>query len=171
MTLFAYKTTMTAMYSPEGVRWGVTVLRVPELKTLDPHKIQFTTIFGKTATRESRQEAGFLDLGGLVIGDYLNISGISKGKGFAGGVKRWGFAGGPRTHGQSDRERAPGASSSGTNLGRVIKGKHMAGRMGNDKIMIKNLQVVAIDLEKRLVTIKGSVPGTKSTLLTLSKTP
>ena len=72
-------------------------------------------------------------------GDIINVTGISKGKGYAGVVKRYHFKGGPRTHGQSDRERAPGSIGSSTTPGRVYKGKRMAGRMGQDQVTIKNL--------------------------------
>lgn len=102
-------------------------------------------------------------------GDVVLVRGISKGKGFAGVVKRWHFAGGPRTHGQSDRERAPGAISSGTTPGRVRKGKKMAGRMGAGRITVKNLQVISIDKEKNELNLNGPVPGPKGTLVVIKK--
>lgn len=91
-------------------------------------------------------------------GDMVDVSGISKGKGFQGGVKRWGFHGGPKTHGQSDRHRAPGSIGQGTTPGRVYKGKRMAGNMGNDNVTIKNLEIIDITDDGVLV-IKGLVPG------------
>jgi large subunit ribosomal protein L3 len=100
-------------------------------------------------------------------GDVINVTGISKGKGYAGGVKRYHFKGGPRTHGQSDRERAPGAIGSGTTPGRVIKGKRMAGRMGQDTVTVTNLKIVAVD--DNFILVKGLVPGSRNTLLTLKK--
>lgn len=100
-------------------------------------------------------------------GDVINVTGISKGKGYAGGVKRYHFKGGPRTHGQSDRERAPGSIGSTTTPGRVYKGKRMAGRMGHERITVKNLQVVFVDDNNILV--KGLVPGGRNTLLMLKK--
>jgi large subunit ribosomal protein L3 len=103
------------------------------------------------------------------IGDIISVSGISKGKGFAGGVKRWHFEGGPRTHGQSDRERAPGAISSGTTPGRVRKGKKMAGRMGSDKKTIKNLQIVNLDPTKNKIAVSGPVPGTTGSLIIINR--
>lgn len=103
-------------------------------------------------------------------GEKINVTGISKGKGFAGVVKRHGFAGGPRTHGQSDRERAPGSIGQTTTPGRVYKGKRMAGRMGGEKVTIKNLEVIEIDEGKNLLTLKGLVPGAKGGFLTLIKT-
>ena len=95
----------------------------------------------------------------LKKGDLVSISGLSKGKGFAGVVKRWHFAGGPKTHGQSDRQRAPGAISGGTTPGRVRKGKKMAGRMGNEQKTIKNLQVVEVHSDTDLIEILGPIPG------------
>ena len=102
-------------------------------------------------------------------GDIVSVSGISKGKGFQGVVKRHHFKGGPRTHGQSDRERAPGAIGSTTTPGRVYKGKRMAGRMGQDRVTVKNLKVVNINSEKNTLTISGLVPGGKNSLLVIKK--
>jgi len=95
----------------------------------------------------------------LSEGDTITVTGTSKGKGFAGVVKRWGFAGGPATHGQSDRQRAPGSIGQGTTPGRVLKGKHMAGRMGNETNSIKNLKVLKIDAEKGEILVLGPIPG------------
>jgi large subunit ribosomal protein L3 len=99
------------------------------------------------------------------INDSVQVTGVSKGKGFMGVVRRHNFKGGPRTHGQSDRERAPGSIGQSTTPGRVYKGKKMAGRMGNETVTIKNLKVVSVN-ENELV-IKGVVPGTKKGLLTV----
>jgi len=105
----------------------------------------------------------------LKEGDTIQVTGISKGKGFQGVVKRHHFKGGSRTHGQSDRERAPGSIGQTTTPGRVYKGKRMAGRMGNDRVTIKNLKVIAIDNEKNLLTISGLTPGAKNGLLIIRK--
>ena len=102
-------------------------------------------------------------------GDMVNVTGISKGKGFAGVVKRWGFAGGPKTHGQSDRHRAPGSIGQGTTPGRVWKGKKMGGRMGAETVTIRNLKVVKIDSENNEVLISGAIPGPNGKLVTISK--
>jgi len=102
-------------------------------------------------------------------GDLISVTATSKGKGFAGVVKRWGFAGGPRTHGQSDRERAPGSIGQGTTPGRVYKGKHMAGRMGQDQVTIINLQVISVDPENNLLEISGSIPGARGSLLKIKR--
>jgi len=101
--------------------------------------------------------------------DIVDVTGTSKGKGFAGVVKRHHFKGGPRTHGQSDRERAPGSIGQTTTPGRVYKGKRMAGRMGSDTVTVANLQVIAIDESLGIVTIKGLVPGGKNTLVVIKK--
>lgn len=100
-------------------------------------------------------------------GDTVDVIGISKGKGYAGGVKRYGFKGGPRTHGQSDRERAPGSIGQTTTPGRVYKGKRMAGHMGFDRVTVKNLSIVAV-LDDA-VWIKGLVPGGKDNLIYIKK--
>ncbi|MFZ5365691.1 MAG: 50S ribosomal protein L3 [Patescibacteria group bacterium] len=105
----------------------------------------------------------------LKPGDIVDVTGTSKGKGFAGVVKRWGFAGGPKTHGQSDRERAPGSIGSTTTPGRVLKGKKMAGRMGGARVTVRNLQVFEVLPEKNLLLVKGLVPGAKKGLLIIKK--
>lgn len=92
-------------------------------------------------------------------GDYVDVIGVSKGRGFAGTIKRHGFARGPKTHGQSDRMRSPGSIGMCAAPGRTLKGQRMGGRMGNDRITMQNLQVVRIDAEKNLLAVKGSIPG------------
>jgi large subunit ribosomal protein L3 len=101
--------------------------------------------------------------------ERVDVKGISKGRGFQGGVKRYNFRGGPRTHGQSDRLRAPGASSSGTTPGRIYKGKHMAGHMGNVPVTVSNLRVVLVDPERNLLAVRGAVPGAKGGLLVITQ--
>lgn len=103
------------------------------------------------------------------IGEKIDVVGTSKGRGFAGVVKRHGFRGGPATHGQSDRHRAPGSIGSGTTPGRVWKNMRMAGRMGNDRVTVQNLEVVKIDLERHVILVKGSVPGAKNGLVMVSR--
>ncbi len=102
-------------------------------------------------------------------GDSVDVSGISKGKGFAGGVKRHHFSGGPKTHGQSDRHRAPGSVGAGTDPGRVLKGQKMAGHMGNERVTVKRLEVVRADPDSNLLLVKGAVPGARNGLLEISK--
>jgi large subunit ribosomal protein L3 len=102
-------------------------------------------------------------------GDLVDIAGFSKGKGFAGVVKRYHFAGGPKTHGQSDRHRAPGSIGATTSPGRVLKGKKMAGHMGNKRITTRNLRVYEADEERDLLVVKGAVPGPKNNLLLITR--
>lgn len=92
-------------------------------------------------------------------GDLVHVTGTSRGRGFAGGVRRHNFHGGPKTHGQSDRHRAPGSIGSGTTPGRVLKGQRMAGHMGAVQVTSKNLRIIAKDEGKGLLLIEGAVPG------------
>ena len=102
-------------------------------------------------------------------GDLLDVTGISKGKGFAGVVKRHHFAGGPKTHGQSDRHRAPGSIGATTSPGRVFKGTRMAGHMGDRRVTVRDLKVFSVDLARHLLLVKGAVPGAKKGLLLIKK--
>jgi large subunit ribosomal protein L3 len=95
------------------------------------------------------------------IDEYVDVIGTSKGKGFAGAVKRYHFSGGPKTHGQSDRQRAPGSRGSGTTPGRVYKGSRSPGHMGHDRVTAQNLKVVLVDGERNLLGVRGAVPGSK----------
>jgi large subunit ribosomal protein L3 len=102
-------------------------------------------------------------------GERVDVVGVSKGKGFAGVMKRHNFRGGPKTHGQSDRWRAPGSIGSGTTPGRVFKGTRMAGHMGNERVTVQNLQVVRIDPERNLVALRGAIPGPRGGLIMIKK--
>ena len=107
-----------------------------------------------------------IEINTLVEGDTVTISSISKGKGFQGVVKRHGFKGGRRSHGQKHSEREPGSIGGGGRAGgRVVKGMRMAGRMGSDRVTVKNLTVAKVDVDNQLVYIKGAVPGRKGTLV------
>ena len=98
-------------------------------------------------------------------GELVDVIGTSKGRGFAGTIKRHGFARGPKTHGQSDRMRSPGSIGMCATPGRTLKGKRMAGRMGNDRVTVQNLPLVVVDAEKNLLAVKGSVPGAKGSIV------
>ncbi len=131
--------------------------------------------FREVRVREER-DLGDLSLGSKItvgdvfaVGDRIRVTGVSKGKGFAGVVKRHHFKGGPRTHGQSDRERAPGSIGQTTTPGRVYKGKRMAGRMGSDQVTVSGLTVVAVNPQTNTVVIKGLVPGGRGGLLLIEK--
>jgi large subunit ribosomal protein L3 len=102
-------------------------------------------------------------------GDIVAVTGTSKGKGFAGVVKKHNFRGGPRTHGQSDRERAPGSIGQTTTPGRVYRGKKMAGRMGGEQVTVKNLHIISVDAESGEIEISGQVPGNPGSLVSIRK--
>ncbi len=110
-----------------------------------------------------------VDVSQFKTGDVVNVTGVSKGKGFSGVVKRHGFHGGPKTHGQTDRHRAPGAIGATTSPGRVLKGMRMAGHMGAERVTQKGLKVYKTDPEHNLLLVQGAVPGAKNGLLLISK--
>lgn len=103
------------------------------------------------------------------LGDFVDVIGVSKGKGFAGAMKRHNFRGGPITHGQSDRQRAVGSIGATSGTGRVFKGKRMPGRMGNERVTIQNLKVALVDGERNLIGVRGTVPGAKGGLVMIKE--
>lgn len=129
-----------------------------------------------TVIREVKVEDDELNAGDFISvgqvfkpGDVVNVSGTSKGKGFAGVVKRHNFRGGPKTHGQSDRLRAPGSIGQTTTPGRVYKGKRMAGRMGGEIVTLQNLKVVDIDEVNKKLYILGLIPGVKGSTVWITR--
>lgn len=174
-TIYAKKIEMTGKFDDAGNRVGVTTLSVPmmtvkNLRTKDKNGYEAVVVEiknqkSKIKTREIRSlekpEVGSEIKIEEVIkpGDMVKVTGVSKGKGFAGVVKRYHFKGGPRTHGQSDRERAPGSSGSTTTPGRVLRGTRRAGHMGAVRVTIKGLKILSVDAENRLISIAGMVPG------------
>jgi large subunit ribosomal protein L3 len=129
-----------------------------------------------TRLREFKaDEVGTYALGQLVPvtefvpGEFVHVTGVSKGRGFAGGVKRWHFRGGPKTHGQSDRHRAPGSVGAGTTPGRTWRGQKMAGHMGARQRTVMNLLVIAVDEARGLLFVEGSVPGATNGLITVTR--
>jgi len=136
------------------------------LKDID--KVRYLREF-RTDDISSVNRGDHMDISFLKPGDMVNVSGFSKGKGFAGVVKRYHFAGGPKTHGQTDRHRAPGSIGATTSPGRVFKGKRMAGHMGNSKVTARNLEIIQIDSEHNLLLLKGAVPGSNGGLLIIKK--
>jgi large subunit ribosomal protein L3 len=103
----------------------------------------------------------------FVVGDRVDVIGTSKGKGFAGAVKRHHFRGGHTTHGASDRVRAPGSSGSTTTPGRVFKGTRRAGHMGHERVTAQGLKVVLVDVEQNLIGVRGAIPGPRGGLVTI----
>ncbi len=110
-----------------------------------------------------------IDVSLFQAGDLVDVTGVSKGKGFAGVVKRHGFSGGPKTHGQSDRHRHPGAIGATTSPGRVLKGTRMAGHMGNERVTVRKLEVFQTFPDRNLLLVRGAVPGASSGLLLIRK--
>ncbi len=102
-------------------------------------------------------------------GDIVNVTGTSKGKGFAGVMKRHGFSGGPKTHGQREYDRAPGSIGQGSDPSRVYKGMRMAGHMGVEKVTVRNLEIVRVDSGKNQLLIKGAVPGVQNSFILIKK--
>lgn len=193
--LLGTKENMTQIFTEDGAVVPVTVIKtspnvITQVKTSD--KDGYTAIqigFGEknakniakplkghvkelgnfTHLKEVKLEGEFtvgdkIEANTLVEGDIVAVSAISKGKGFQGVVKRHGFKGGRRSHGQKHSEREPGSIGVG-GVQRVFKGMRMAGRMGADRVTVKNLKVAKVDSENQLVYIKGAVPGRKGTLV------
>jgi len=105
----------------------------------------------------------------FAVGDHVDVVGTSKGKGFAGTVKRYHFKGGKKTHGQSDRLRAPGSRGSGTTPGRVFKNARSAGHMGNERVTVQALKIVMVDAERNLLGLNGAVPGGKGGMVVIKE--
>ena len=113
------------------------------------------------------KEGDTLTVQNFQVGDWVDVIGTSKGKGFAGGIKRHGFSGGPITHGQSDRQRAVGAIGANTYPGHVFKGKKMPGHLGMSKVTAMNLKVVLVNPEINLIAVRGAVAGGKGSVVTI----
>jgi len=123
----------------------------------------------RLADTEGIKAGDSVAVGMFGTGDKVDITGISKGKGFAGVVKRYNFAGGPKTHGQSDRHRAGGSVGAGTSPGRVWKGTRMPGHMGSEQVTARKLEVIQVDSERNIMLVRGAVPGAKNGILIIKK--
>jgi large subunit ribosomal protein L3 len=155
----------TAVQIGAGTQRRLTKPRAGQLKGLPPVK----------HTREFRLDdvsdysiGQTLDVSLFADGEEVDVTGVSKGKGFAGTVKRHGFRRGPETHG-SDSHREPGSIGAGTYPGKVFKGTGMAGRMGNDRVTVKKLTIVRTDSARNLLLIKGAVPGARNAMVMIRK--
>jgi large subunit ribosomal protein L3 len=160
----------------EAVQVGLVESKVKQSRLSSPEKghlrgldnVRYLREF-RAADTSSTKRGDKVDVGFLKQGDLVNVVGISKGRGFAGVVKRHHFSGGPKTHGQTDRHRAPGSIGATTFPGRVLKGKRMAGHMGNMRVTTSKLKVVQVDPERNLLLVKGAVPGANGGLLLIEK--
>jgi len=160
----------------DAVQVGFVETNVKQSRLSSPEKGHLHGIENVRHLREFRTDdissvkgGDRLDVSFLKHGDLVNVIGFSKGRGFAGGVKRYHFSGGPKTHGQTDRHRAPGSIGATTWPGRVLKGKRMAGHMGNKRVTARNLEVIQTDPERSLLLVKGAVPGANGGLLLIEK--
>jgi large subunit ribosomal protein L3 len=159
-----YRALIIALDSAKKMTTKKSLLGLLKSKSLNftPKRIK------EIALNQEESLSGNLPIETLVLADSLvNVSAKSKGKGFAGVVKRYGFAGGPRTHGQSDRQRAPGSIGRGTTPGRILPGKKMPGHMGNVNMNIRNLRVISFDPATRILKVKGAVPGATNGFVTV----
>lgn len=134
------------------------------LKRYDLPPLRFLREF-RLKSSDGVSEGDKLTVEVFTVGDHVDVVGISKGKGFQGGIKRHGFSSGPATHGQSDRERAPGSHGATTSPGRVFKGSRGPGHMGSQRVTSENIVVVLVDTERNLIGVLGSVPGPKGGLV------
>lgn len=173
--LTAGPNTVTQVKTAEG-KDGYAAVQVGtgvrKIKNIGKAVLGHTKGKGYSAIREFRTEdaaevGSAIDVSIFNVGDTVRVSGLSKGKGFAGVVKRHGFHGGPRTHGQKHSEREPGSigGSSGRAGGRVAKGMKMAGRLGGERVTVTNLEVLAVDPKSGEMIVSGAVPGRRGTLL------
>src|SRR3989338_6148948 len=187
--ILATKENMTEYFSEEGVVIPVTILSagpVTVTRIFEKSKDGYNSVqvglekksrrpkaSGKNILKEFRlksadkidaKKGDNIDVSVFVPGDKLQVSSVSKGKGFQGVVKRHGFSGGPRTHGQKHSEREPGSIGGGLRT-HVPKGMRMAGRMGGDRITQKNLKVVFVDKENNIMLVKGAITGKRGSLV------
>jgi large subunit ribosomal protein L3 len=168
--------TVTRLRTPE--RDGYTAIQVgtePGKKLTRPETGQLRDLPKVAVIREFRVEdledyqvGQTLDVSLFAPGDLIDVTGTSKGKGFAGTIKRHNFHRGPKTHG-SDHHREPGSIGPGTTPGRVYRGSRMSGHMGDERVTVKKLQVVRADLDRNLLLVKGSVPGAPNALVLVKK--
>ncbi len=176
------KQEMTEYFTPEGMVVPVTIVSAGPVKVTKVfeagkdgyNSVQVSFKIGKKekikefrlkpADKTEAKAGDDIDVSVFAPGDKLQVSSVSKGKGFQGVVKRHGFSGGPRTHGQKHSEREPGSIGGGLRT-RVPRGMRMAGRMGSDRITQKNLKVVLVDAENNLMLVKGAIAGKRGTLV------
>ena len=196
-TFYGFKLGQSQEFDEAGRRWPVTLIRVEPMTAINQKQIAFghkkhlnkplsgllknlpekiSPKFIRSLKLDQLDQLDKFAVGSKIAisdvftaGDIVKVTGVSKGKGFQGVVRRHKFAGGPKTHGQSDRQRHPGSIGQTTTPGRVYKGKRMAGHMGNSQATISNLKVFSVKPEENLLLVTGLVPGGKNSLLTIQK--
>jgi len=170
-TVVQIKTTDTDGYNAAQLGFGeakkINSPRKGQVKNLG--NFQYLREF-RLETTEGVQVGDKVDASLFAPGDKVKVTGISKGRGFAGVVKRHNFHGGPKTHGQSDRNRAAGAIGSTTTPGRVLKGRRMAGHMGHQQVTVQGLEIFKSDASRNIIMVKGAVPGADNGLVLVGKT-
>jgi large subunit ribosomal protein L3 len=144
-------------------------LAAGELGHLKANSLSQLRFLREFRTKETASVGEKVTVDVFSVGENVDVTGTSKGKGFAGGVKRHHFKGGKKTHGQSDRLRAPGSRGAGTTPGRVYKGSRGAGHMGNERVTVQALKVVLVDTERNLLGVHGAVPGGKGGLVVIKE--
>ena len=196
-TLLGKKIGMTQIFSEQGAMLGVTAIEIgpcPILivgekaiqvgfdlakeKSLKKPQADFfkkLKIAPRRFIREVPRDSGVeykvgdeLKNNLFKIGDFVDVCGVSKGKGFQGGMKRWHWAGGPATHGHTTHRKV-GSIGSTTTPGRVFRGHHMPGHMGDERVTVQNLKVVRVDTDNNLLLVEGAVPGHKNSYLIIRK--
>lgn len=180
-TFYGFKLGQSQDYDQAGKRWPITMVKVEPMTVTKNSQVSFghknkKTPYFRTIKFDKLDRLDKFTVGEKIVisdffaaGDKVKVTGISKGKGFQGVVRRHGFAGGPKTHGQSDRQRHPGSIGQTTTPGRVYKGKRMAGHMGHTQITVRNLQVFAVKPEENLLIVRGLIPGGSGGLIKLVK--
>ena len=163
--------TVTQIKTPDADGYSAVQIGYLELSKVNKPQRGANTGFGylREVAGEDIEIGQTFDASLFEVGEKVNVTGLTRGRGFAGTVRRHGFHGGPKTHGQSDRHRAPGSIGAGTTPGKVIKGQKMSGHMGNVKVTTKYLEVLQTNPERNLVLIKGSIPGARNSLIMLTK--
>lgn len=155
----------TAVQLGAGIARKLTKPRQGQLKGLPPVKHNREFRLDDISEYEVGQT---IDVSLFADGEIVDVSGVSKGKGFSGTIKRHGFRRGPETHG-SDSHRQPGSVGAGTYPGKVFKGTAMAGRMGNDTVTVKKMTIIRTDADRNLLLIKGSLPGARNGMIIVRK--
>ena len=163
------------MVMDKNVQLGFDLVKEKSLKKAQLGLYKKLNITPRKVIKDLSKEAGVeykvgdeLKVDLFTEGEYVDVSGISIGKGFAGGMKRWHWKGGPRTHGSTSHRRV-GSIGSSTTPGRVFRGHHMPGHMGAQKVTIQNLKIIKVDLANNLLLVEGGVPGFKNGYLVVTK--